>query len=321
MYNFQIGEFSNNRIAGFPKPYYDFSKNKLDSLKIELGRKLFYDPILSQNNSTTCASCHSPFSSFAHNDHDLSHGIYDSIGTRNAPALFNLAWHKLFMWDGAINHLNQQPLAPIHSQTEMGSSIQEVITKLRKDSIYIIRFKKAFGDTQITSDRFLKSLAQFQLTLVSNHSKYDSVTRRQSTFTNQEKNGYRLFVKHCNSCHVEPLFTNYSFANNGLSIDITLNDLGRMKVTQNPKDSLKFKIPSLRNLTYSFPYMHDGRFKNLHQVLNHYVRDIKTSTHIDQRLQGGIRLTENEKVDLIAFLLTLNDNEFIRNPKFQFPRN
>ena len=178
------------QINQFPKPNYNFSKNPLDSLKIELGRKLFYDPILSQNNSTSCASCHSPYAAFAHNDHDLSHGIYDSIGPRNAPALFNLAWHKFFMWDGAINHLNPQPLAPIHSQTEMGSSIKEVLGKLRKDSIYTFNFKKAFGDTQITSDRFLKSLAQFQLTLVSNNSKYDSVKRKKSEFTLQEKNGY-----------------------------------------------------------------------------------------------------------------------------------
>ena len=309
------------QINQFPKPNYNFSKNPLDSLKIELGRKLFYDPILSQNNSTSCASCHSPYAAFAHNDHDLSHGIYDSIGPRNAPALFNLAWHKFFMWDGAINHLNPQPLAPIHSHTEMGSSIKEVLGKLRKDSIYTFNFKKAFGDTQITSDRFLKSLAQFQLTLVSNNSKYDSVKRKKSEFTLQEKNGYKLFVKHCNSCHTEPLFMNHSFANNGLPIDKTLNDFGRIKITQNLIDSLKFKIPSLRNLTYSFPYMHDGRFSNLYQVLNHYANDIKTSTYIDNRLQGGIQLTENEKVDLIAFLLTLNDKEFMRNKKFQFPRN
>ena len=114
---------------------------------------------------------------------------------------------------------------------------------------------------------------------------------------------------------------NHSFANNGLPIDKTLNDFGRIKITQNLIDSLKFKIPSLRNLTYSFPYMHDGRFSNLYQVLNHYANDIKTSTYIDNRLQGGIQLTENEKVDLIAFLLTLNDKEFMKNKKFQFPRN
>lgn len=318
--NFQIFKSPNLLIENFPKPNYDFTKNPLDSQKIELGRKLFYDPILSQNNTISCASCHSPFAAFAHNDHDLSHGIYDSIGTRNAPGLFNLAWHTSFMWDGAVNHIEVQALAPLHSRTEMGTSINEVISKLKKDDIYLSLFRKIYKDTSITSERILKSLAQFQLTLVSNNAKYDSVKRNQSKFTNQEENGYKLFKKHCNSCHTEPLFTNQSFANNGLMIDEKLNDKGRMKLTQNSLDSLKFKIPSLRNLSYTFPYMHDGRYPKLYQVLNHYSRDIKKVNYIDSRLIVGVTLTENEKVDLIAFLLTLNDVNFIKNPKFQFPR-
>jgi cytochrome c peroxidase len=282
---------------------------------INLGKTLFYDPILSVNNTISCASCHSPYSAFSHNDHDLSHGVYDSIGFRNAPALFNLASHTSFMWDGAIHHLEVQPLAPIHSKTEMGSSIQEVILKLKKDSGYRSLFKLVYGDTSITGERILKSLAAFQLSLISMNSKYDSVKRHQSSFTNQENNGYRLFLKHCNTCHTEPLFTNLKFANNGLKIDTTLFDCGRMRITKNPKDSLMFKVPSLRNLTYTYPYMHDGRFKKLYSVINHYSSDIKNQSFIDSRLKNGIALSENDKIDIIAFLLTLNDKTFINNSK------
>lgn len=316
IYSFQII----SHPTYFPKSNYDFNQNPLDSHKIELGRKLFYDPILSGNNMISCASCHSPFASFAHNDHDLSHGIYDSIGRRNAPALFNLAWHNKLMWDGAINHIEMQALAPIHSQTEMGSSIQEVIRKLQMSKQYLSIFKSIYGDTIISSERILKSLAQFQLTLISDNSKYDSVKRKETEFTTQEKNGYKLFKMHCNTCHTEPLFTNLSFANNGLILDNSSKDLGRYVITKNPKDSFLFKIPSLRNLSYTFPYMHDGRFKNLNQVLKHYTEGIYFHSNLDSNLKKRITLNPNERIDLIAFLLTLNDKSFVKNPKFQFPR-
>ena len=150
----------------FPKPVYDFQQNPLDSSKILLGRSLFYDPILSANNTISCASCHSPFNAFAHTDHDLSHGIFDSIGNRNAPALFNLAWQKMFMWDGAINHLDMQALAPISHKSEMGSNINEVIKKLDKSLAYKDLFLYAFQDSTISTAKILKALSQFQLTLV-----------------------------------------------------------------------------------------------------------------------------------------------------------
>ena len=305
----------------WPKANYDFLKNPLSTQKIELGRALFYEPMLSRNNTISCASCHSQYTAFTHVDHDLSHGIDDRIGTRNSPALMNLAWHKVFMWDGAVNHLDVQALAPISHPDEMDEKIENVIIKLQKTKIYPNLFKKAFGDSLITGENTLKAISQFMLTLVSANSKYDSVIRKQTTFTLQEKNGYSLFKKNCSSCHKEPLFTNLEFENNGLPLDKDLKDVGRMKVTKNSKDSIKFKVPTLRNIEFSYPYMHDGRFKRLSDVLKHYTEKIQPSPTLSKQLQKPIVLTSNEKVDLIAFLLTLTDKEFIFNPKFSYPKN
>jgi len=315
---------SDNSVAfpsHFPKPVYDFKKNPLSKDKIELGRVLFFDPILSKDNSISCASCHSSFNSFAHTDHDLSHGIGDSIGTRNAPALFNLAWQSSFMWDGAVNHLDVQALAPITHPKEMGEDLETVVQKLQASKIYPKLFFKAFKDSIITGERVLKSLSQFQLTLISATSKYDKVKEGKEEFSEQELKGYELFKTNCSSCHTEPLFSNYGFANNGLKVDSTLNDYGKWMITKKSSDSLKFKIPSLRNLSYTFPYMHDGRFKKLNQVLNHYSKEIIDNPTLASELKNKISLSSDEKADLIAFLLTLNDKSFVFNPDFQFPKN
>jgi cytochrome c peroxidase len=304
----------------FPKPQYDFSKNPLDSFKTALGRQLFYDPILSADNTISCASCHSPYNAFSHTDHSLSHGINDQIGSRNAPALFNLAWQKSFMWDGAINHLDVQALAPINHPKEMAESTASVIKKLNANYYYRTLFYGAFNDSLITGERLLKALAQFQLTLISANSKYDLIKNNKDSFTMQEKNGYLLFQKNCNSCHTEPLFSNYLFANNGLKVDTSLNDFGRWEVTKKSEDSLHFKTPSLRNLSFTYPYMHDGRFKKLGEVINHYTDGIQQNKTLSGELKNSILLTPNEKVDLIAFLLTLNDKEFVFDNKHQFPK-
>ncbi len=304
----------------WPKPAYDFSKNELTEDKILLGRALFYEPMLSSNNSISCESCHSPFSAFTHIDHSLSHGIHDSIGNRNSPALMNLAWQNLFMWDGAVNNLDVQALAPISHPAEMGSSINEVISKLSSSEIYPGLYFKAYKDSLINTERTLKALSAFLVTLVSANSKYDQVKAGKEFFSPQEENGYSLFRKNCSSCHTEPLFTTNQFANNGLVPDSNLNDIGRMLITQNPEDSLKFKIPTLRNIEYSFPYMQDGRFKKLRDVLNHYTSSIVPSKTLATELQNPVILSSNEKTDLISFLLTLSDKEFVFNPKHRYPK-
>ena len=307
--------------SNFPKPVYDFSKNSLSSNKIQLGRALFYDPILSRDNLISCASCHSQFSAFTHIDHALSHGIDDKIGFRNSPALMNLAWQTSFMRDGAINHLDMLALAPISNPDEMDENITHVVLKLQANKLYPKLFLEAFGDSIITGEHTLKAISQFMLTLVSSNSKYDSVMRKQSVFTTQEKNGYVLFKKNCASCHTEPLFTNENFRDNGLPLDTTLNDFGRYRVTKNPSDSLKFKVPTLRNIEFSHPYMHDGRFQKLSQVLNHYTTGIKNNKTLARELQQPIVLTSNEKVDIIAFLLTLSDKSFLFNPTYFYPKD
>lgn len=304
----------------FPKPVYNFEQPPLDSNKIELGRILFYDPILSKDNTISCASCHSPFNAFAHTDHDLSHGIFDSIGNRNAPALFNLAWQKTFMWDGAINHLDMQALAPISHPSEMSSNINEVIKKLNESKAYKELFLNAFQDSTISTSKILKALSQFQLTLVSSNTKYDKVKMGKETFTEQEKNGYQLYKNNCASCHSEPFFSNYNFENNGLPIDPTLNDMGRYVITENENDKRKFKVPSLRNLSFTYPYMHDGRFMTLQEVINHYTSGIEYSETLSLQFNKSIELSSNEKVDLISFLLTLNDKDFVFNKKHQFKK-
>jgi cytochrome c peroxidase len=304
----------------FPEPVYDFSKNPLSGEKIELGRALFHDPLLSKNGAVSCASCHSPFNAFAHTDHALSHGINDSVGIRNAPALFNLAWQSSFMWDGAVNHLDVQALAPITDPKEMGEGMESVISKLQRTKLYPNLFYTAFGDSAITGEHLLKALSQFQLTLVTANSKYDRVNQQKEQFTKQELSGYRLFQDNCAACHSEPLFSNYKFASNGLSVDTTLNDYGRGAITKITADSLKFKTPTLRNLSYTHPYMHDGRFTKLRQVVDHYTSGIQSISGLSEELSSPIELTSEEKVDLISFLLTLNDKEFVFNPKFQFPK-
>ncbi len=302
----------------FPETVYDFKNNPLKTEKIELGRTLFYDPILSKDSTISCASCHSVYNSFAHSDHSLSHGIKDKIGTRNAPALINLAWNKAFMWDGAINHLDRQALAPITNAIEMDEALPNVMLKLQKNEKYQQLFYKAFGNKEITTEKIVQSLSQFQLTITSTKSKYDSVKLHQAKFTEQESKGYYLFQKNCNSCHTEPLFTNNMYEKNALPIDKKLNDLGRMKITQNKNDSLLFKVPTLRNLAFTFPYMHDGRFKKLSEVLNHYTKNIPDN--YSEKLNHSIILTSNEKVDLIAFLQTLNDDSFMYNKNLQDPK-
>lgn len=306
--------------VGWPTPNYDQSASPLTKEGIALGRRLFYDPILSQDSSVSCSNCHISFTAFTHVDHALSHGIRDSIGTRNSPALMNLAWSRKFMWDGAVNHLDVQALAPITHPAEMGETIPNVLAKLQDSFNYPKMFGAAFGDTIITGQNLLKALAQFQLTLISANSKYDKVKRGELEFSEQETRGYVLFRSNCAACHKEPLFTNGEFANTGLQVDTTLNDLGRMSITGNATDSLLFKVPTLRNIEFSFPYMHDGRFKTLREVLNHYDSGIVPSKTLAIELVGGTLLTSNDKVDLTAFLLTLTDKEFLFNPEFSFPR-
>jgi cytochrome c peroxidase len=306
--------------VGFPKPIYDTSTNPITQDKINLGKALFYDPILSKDNTISCNSCHSQHNAFAHSDHKLSHGINDIIGSRNAPALFNLAWNKHFMLDGAVHHLDAQSLAPISNPIEMNENLDNVVKKLQASKIYPDLYFKAFGDSIVTGSRTLKAMGQFMASLISANSKYDKVIRKEAHFNESEKRGYDLFKSNCASCHPEPLFTNNEFANNGLQPDSLLNDIGRGKITQKRKDNYLFKVPSLRNIEVSYPYMHDGRYDNLQMVLFHYTNNIHRSKTLDKKLKKPLNLNEQNKGDIINFLRTLTDEEFLRNKKHAYPR-
>jgi cytochrome c peroxidase len=305
---------------GWPKPHYDFENNPLTEEGFQLGRRLFYDPILSRDNTISCASCHLQATGFTHVDHDLSHGIEGKIGTRNSLALMNLAWTKDFMWDGGVNHLDVQPLAPITSAVEMDETLENVVAKLQKQAKYQLLFEKAFGTKKITGQLTLKALSQFLVMLKTSNSKYDKVIRKEEKFTESEQKGYDLFKTNCASCHQEPLFTSDRFENNGLAVDSTLNDFGRIKITTNPNDYLKFKVPTLRNVQFTFPYMHDGRFKTLTEVVKHYNSRVYKSNTLSKDLIKPMNLSDNDRVDLVAFLKTLSDTEFLFNQRFSYPK-
>ena len=304
----------------WPKPVYDFKNNPLSKEGFELGRQLFYDPILSKDKTISCASCHLQATGFTHVDHDLSHGIEGKIGIRNSLTLQNLAWSKNFMWDGGINHLDVQALAPITSEVEMNETLENVIYKLQQSEKYQVLYKKAFGSKKITGQLTLKAISQFVVSLTTSNSKYDKVIRNEVQFTEMEQKGYDVFKRNCASCHKEPLFTSDSFENNGLAIDATLNDFGRMKITHDKNDSLKFKVPTLRNVEFTFPYMHDGRFKTLNEVVKHYNSGIVQSKTLSKSLQKPIHLTDNQRTELVAFLKTLTDKDFLFNSKFSYPK-
>ncbi len=307
--------------SGWPQPTYDFTKNPLAREKVELGRALFYDPILSRDGTISCSSCHLSYTGFTHIDHKTSHGIGNRLGLRNSLALVNLAWNKSFMWDGAVQHLDMQALAPISHPDEMGEDFGHLVEKLAATARYPPLFERAFGEGGVTGERVLKSLAQFELTIVSAGSRYDRMARGEIKFNEWEDRGYSIFKKHCNSCHAEPLFTDFSFENNGLAPDSLLNDGGRIRVTRQAADSLRFRVPSLRNCEVTGPYMHDGRIENLAMVIFHYTEGIHDGPFLSQKLRSKISLSEEDKNCLAAFLRTLTDEKFLHDERFQFPRN
>lgn len=304
---------------GWPKPHYDFSKNQLTEEGFQLGRHLFYDPILSRDSTISCASCHLLANGFSDVEQKFSRGIDNRFGKRNSLSLINLAWSKNFMWDGGVNHLEVQALNPITSPLEMDETLINVVNKLKKSTKYKHLFTRAFGDSIITGQRILKAIAQFELMLISSNSKYDQVKRKETVFTQKEQNGYRLFQINCASCHTEPLFASDQFESNGIPIDVGLNDFGRLGITNNPDDYARFKVPTLRNVQISYPYMHDGRFSSLKDVVNHYNTIKPTSIYLSKVLQKPMRLGDSECSDLVSFLSTLTDHSFIKNKRFSTP--
>lgn len=303
---------------GWPKPVADiFATNPLTEEGFILGKKLFYDGRLSKDGNFPCSSCHQQFAAFSTYGHDFSHGFNNSLTKRNAPGLFNLAWQKEMHWDGGINNIEVQPLAPITAPNEMAETLLNILIKLKADTAYVRLFKAAFKDGVINSQHMLKALAQFTGSIQSYNSKYDKVKRGEDSFTVSEKMGYKTFLDKCNSCHTEPLFTDNSFRNNGLTLNFKLPDSGRMTITGNPADLYKFKVPSLRNCSVTMPYMHDGRMFSLGKVIDHYRKGIDTTqATLDELLKKGLVISDQERIDLLSFLYALKDPEMLRDPRF-----
>ena len=302
---------------GFPQPAYNFTSNPFTEEGFQLGKKLFFDGRLSADGNFACGSCHQPVAAFTTFEHDRSHGYNNSHTLRNAPGLFNVAWLPEYNQDGSAKTLEEVYRKHITDPTEMAETIPNVLKKLEADADYKRMFRAAFGDEKITEERMYRALSQFVLNLVSADSKYDKVKRGEASFTAEEQQGYTLFQSKCGTCHKEPLFTDLSYRNNGLEFDIGLNDHGRMRVTGNASDDLKFRVPSLRNAELTSYYGHDGTLSVFRMMIQHYKNGIVQTPTLDPLLVNGIQTTTAEENALVAFIRTLSDSAFLNNPRFR----
>lgn len=331
---------------GFPQDVVIPLSNPLTEEGVKLGRMLFYEPKLSRNNSMSCGSCHVQSKAFT-DGKALALGIDGAINTRNTMSLANILWEPMLNWDGAALSLETQAIKPIESSIELHQSLATGVSKLQQTDLYPPLFRNAFGSRTITEENILKALAQFERTLISANSKYDKYLRGEIQLSNQEIAGKVLFSTHpdptipvagaeCMHCHIEGnrLFTSTdytrgassSFFNNGL--DAKLADQGRFGVTGAETDRGKFRAPTLRNIALTAPYMHDGRFQTLDDVLDHYSDhvdkdspnvDLTLTTSTNKRGSTQLSLSANQKKQVVAFLLTLTDSAFIQDKRFSDP--
>ncbi|MBM3918076.1 MAG: cytochrome-c peroxidase [Sphingomonadales bacterium] len=320
----------------FPPPILP-SDNPLTLQGVELGRHLFYEKKMSGDNSQSCASCHRLNYAFSDSLQRYSTGIDGIAGTRNSMALFNLTWHTRFFWDGRAPGLRQQVLMPIQDPIEMHQTLPETVRKISETTKYKALFGSAFRSEEVTPDRIARALEQFLLTVVSGDSRFDRF--RQNPVANplsaSEQRGFDLFMREysapstgrprgadCFHCHGGHLFRVDAFFDNGLDEQPAT---GYESVTGSASDRGKFKASSLRNITLTAPYMHDGRFSTLEEVLEHYSHHLKNSPNLDPNLrvanqsEGGLNLSSQDKQDIIAFLHTLTDSSFISNPAYKMP--
>jgi len=322
--------------GNFPPPNIP-ADNPITAARSELGRKLFYDKLLSLDQTISCASCHVQGDGFS-DINQFSNGVGGAEGGRQGMAIFNLAWHNGgFFWDGRATTLREQALGPIENPVEMNETLSNVVAKLNNSSEYPAMFASAFGDASITSDRIGLALENFMLTIVSNDSKYDRYLAGNATLTASEERGRRLFFGmpaqnpgggnkpsvNCAQCHGGANFDNPQFFNNGLDTDANISDLGREAVTGNPDDRGKFKTVSLRNIAVTGPYMHDGRFSTLNEVLQFYNTGVQSSQTLAPQLlnasQNGMGLSAQNREDIINFLETLTDPTYLNNTAYSDP--
>jgi cytochrome c peroxidase len=309
--------------------------NPLTVQGVKLGRMLFYEPMLSKDGVMTCASCHKQSDAFTDTAR-FSIGVEGLPGGRQAMSVFNMAWHSNeFFWDGRSHLLRDQSLKPIEDPLEMNETLDNVVAKLSGSEMYKNQFIRAFDSDEITPEKMSLAMEQFMMTIVSGQSKYDKYLSGQAELSESELRGLALFEAEynpgfpdvsgadCQHCHGGINFENDQYMNNGLDDEADITDNGREEATGLVSDRGKFKVPSLRNISLTPPYMHDGRFATLEEVVDHYNEDIHLSNSLDPALQGtmatGLMLTEQDKTDLVNFLKTLTDEEFINNPEFSNP--
>lgn len=303
--------------------------NPLTEEGIALGKKLFFDKKLSADNTQSCATCHASQKAFT-NNLQFSIGIDNIEGTRNSMPLFNLAWNydDKFFWDGRELSLERQVFDPITNPIEMHNTLDNVVQRLQQDPNYPPLFEQAFGTSAIDSVMVSKAISQFERTIISANSKFDRYLLGEATLTPQELEGFNVFMDenrgdcfHCHGSENNPLWTDNKFHNNGL--DANPSDLGLGVASGDPNDNGKFRTPSLRNLAFTAPYMHDGRFATIEEVINHYSEGLQDSPTIDPLMkkveQGGVQLSTTDKENLKQFLLSLSDFEFITNPQYAHP--
>jgi cytochrome c peroxidase len=282
-----------------------------------LGKRLFFDPILSVDSTISCGSCHQQAGAFSHIDHDLSHGVMDRLGKRNAPAIQNLLWNNTFFWDGGVQHIDLISLAPIENDVEMDETIQNVVLKLNRNPYYKEAFKNIYQIDEIKTMDIMAAITEFQAMLVSSKSPYDQFLKGSYTLSSIEQEGKKLFEDKCATCHSGVLQSDFMFRNNGIQLDNHL-DKGRYEITLNPEDEGKFKTPSLRNIAITPPYMHNGSINTLEAVLEHYNSGIKQNPALDPKLKNGIPMHKDEQKAIIAFLKTLTDQNFVKDARFGF---
>ncbi len=311
--------------------------NPLTEEGIKLGRMLFYDPILSGDSTQACASCHNQKFGFTDNGKALSIGVDGIAGTRNSMALINLAWRDRFFWEGRANSLEEQALEPVPNPIELHLGWNEAIERLMRHVDYRVAFYEAFGIKTIEKEDVAKALAQFQRTLISVESVYDLYYTGQTDDLSEDAiEGRGLFFNekgdcfHCHGSDTDNLFAANLFANNGLNSDeeyLDLADRGLASITGNVVDNGLFRVPTLRNITLTTPYMHDGRFQTLEEVVEHYNSGMKYAPNLDPNFAvrfknkeyQGLGLSEKEKRQLVAFLESLTDTSFVNNPEFSNP--
>ena len=309
--------------AGFPSMNIP-ADNPMTVEGIALGRRLFFDPILSGDNSISCGSCHFQQFGFTDSLRQFSSGIDNFAGTRNSMPIMNLGWERNFFWDGGASNLESQVIGPIENPIEMHETLSNALSELNAHPEYPALFRQAFGSEIINTANLIKAIAQFERTLISGNSRFDKFMQQGMPLTVQEIRGMDLFIDFqkgdCVHCHVlGSTFTDHEFRNNGL--DSVSEDEGRGRITLLATDYGKFKTPGLRNIAVTGPYMHDGRFATLEQVLEHYNTGIKPHPNLDPRLSDVTpgRMTSQDIQDIVAFLNTLTDEEFLTNPNFKKP--